>query len=117
MTGYTAVHVNVCPVSQPPGTNLDSLSPLEKEGRLRAEKFTTSGTGYSLEHATRPSTIGLILNSNPVALLAWIGEKFLEWSDVDPALDTTLEAVILYWLTESGARGLYPYRQVSGSFY
>jgi microsomal epoxide hydrolase len=108
----SAVHLNFCPAAQPPGSSLDSLSPLEKEGRLRAETFLDSGRGYSMMHATRPSTIGLILNSNPVALLAWMGEKFLEWSDVDPDLDMILEAVTLYWLTESGSRAIYTYRQV-----
>lgn len=111
MTECQAVHVNFVPISQPAGTNLDSLSATEKEGLVRAENFMATGRGYSVEHATKPSTIGLILNSNPISLLAWIGEKYLDWSDSDPDLDTILEAVTLYWFTESGCRGVYPYRQ------
>jgi microsomal epoxide hydrolase len=68
-------------------------------------------TAYSFEHRTRPGTLGLILQSNPLALLSWIGEKFLDWTDIDPSLEDILESVTLYWLTESGSRGLYPYRQ------
>lgn len=64
-------------------------------------------------HATRPSTVSLLLGSNPLATLAWIGEKYLEWSDVDPDLDTILEVASLYWFTESGGKSVYPYRQVS----
>ena len=30
-----------------------------------------TGTAYAQEHATRTSTIGHVLASNPVALLAW----------------------------------------------
>jgi hypothetical protein len=73
------------------------------------------GAAYSLFHATRPATIGLALDSSPLALLAWIGEKFLSWSDVDPSLETILESVSLYWFTESMGRGVFPYRIVSFS--
>ncbi|KAH9845072.1 Epoxide hydrolase N terminus [Teratosphaeria destructans] len=65
---------------------------------------------YALEHGSRPATIGLVLATSPLALLAWIGEKFLEWSDEAPALDEILASVSLYWLTETFARCIYPYR-------
>lgn len=39
-----------------------------------------------------------------------IGEKFLEWTDTDPALDDILESVTLYWLTDTFPRCIYPYR-------
>lgn len=42
-----------------------------------------------------------------------IGEKFLEWTDTDPALDDVLESVTLYWLTDTFPRCIYPYRAVS----
>ncbi|KAJ4154418.1 hypothetical protein NW765_015175 [Fusarium oxysporum] len=62
-------------------------------------------------HATRPSTIGLILSSSPLALLAWVGEKFLSWSDEDPPLEEILTSVSLYWLTDSFPTSIFPYRQ------
>jgi microsomal epoxide hydrolase len=37
----------------------------------------------------------------------------LSWTDDDPELDTILESVTLYWLTETYARCIYPYREVS----
>jgi microsomal epoxide hydrolase len=43
----------------------------EQRGLLRARNFEATGRGYALEHATRPSTISLVLSSNPIALLAW----------------------------------------------
>lgn len=43
-----------------------------------------------------------------------IGEKFLEWTDTDPSLDTILESVTLYWLTSSFPRAMYPYIQSGG---
>ena len=70
-----------------------------------------TGAAYALEQGTRPSTLGLALNSSPLALLAWVGEKFLAWSDEDPSLDTILEDVSLYWFTQTIARSFYTYRQ------
>ncbi|QRV92975.1 epoxide hydrolase [Ceratobasidium sp. AG-Ba] len=68
--------------------------------------FATSGNGYLVEQSTRPATIGLALYDNPVGQLAWIGEKFLEWSDpqfgVPPSTitnNTILTEVSLYYLT------------------
>src|SRR5262249_1751192 len=36
--------------------------------------------GYSHMHATRPSTVAAGLLDSPVALAAWIGEKWMRWS-------------------------------------
>ncbi|KAL1795018.1 hypothetical protein ACET3X_006834 [Alternaria dauci] len=88
------------------------MTALEKESLGHSMTWLTSGTAYAQEHGTRPSTISNVLASNPLALLAWIGEKFLEWSDEDPSLDEILTNISLYWFTESIARGLYPYREI-----
>jgi hypothetical protein len=90
------------------------LSPLEKRALDNVHVWRERGRAYALEHGTRPSTIGLVLSSSPLALLAWIGEKFLEWSDTDPALDTILTNVSLYWFTEGFPRSIYPYRRLAG---
>jgi microsomal epoxide hydrolase len=98
----TAVHVNYFSVlSALEGMSISTLTTKEQEGLKRGQDFVNMASGYSLEHATRPSTIGIVLGSSPVALLAWIGEKFLAWSDVDPPLDKILESVSLYWLPET----------------
>lgn len=47
------------------------ITALEKEGLIRGREFTATGNAYAREHATRPSTIGHVLASNPLALLAW----------------------------------------------
>lgn len=68
---------------------------------------------YALEHGTRPATIGLVLSSSPLALLAWIGEKHLEWSDTDDIpLDKILSMITLYWFTSSISRCIWPYRSL-----
>ena len=95
-----------------PGHPVGPISEAEKIGSDRANQFRTFGSAYALEHATRPSTIGFVLGANPVSLLSWIGEKFLDWSDEAPPLDVILAAVSLYWFTDCAATALYPYRHL-----
>lgn len=58
--------------------------------------FHSVGSAYALEHATRPSNIGLTLSSSPLALFSWVGESFLEWTDEDLDIHVILEEVTLY---------------------
>ena len=107
-----AMHLNFCVMTYPenPGQDTLPLENHEKEGLERGDIFGRSGTVYALEHATTPATIGFVLSSSPLALLAWIGEKFLDWTDTTPSLDQILEAATLYWLTNTFPRAIYPYR-------
>jgi len=57
------------------------LSKEEHEGLKRTIQFNLKGTGYQLEQSTKPQTLSYGLNDSPVGLLAWILEKFYEWSD------------------------------------
>lgn len=57
------------------------LTSREQVGVRRSETFVANGSAYSVMQGTRPSTLGIICASDPAALLAWIGEKFLQWSD------------------------------------
>lgn len=106
------IHLNFGIMPDPGNIPDSSYNALEKEGIVRAQNFKRMGSAYAVEHATRPSTIGLALSTNPLALLAWIGEKFLEWTDDDLPLETVFADVMLYWLTDCFATTLYPYRQL-----
>lgn len=48
-----------------------SLDEKEQKGLQQQMLFGTLGNAYGREHGTRPATIGLVLSSSPVALLAW----------------------------------------------
>ncbi|KAG8701858.1 hypothetical protein FRC09_005089 [Ceratobasidium sp. 395] len=82
---------------------------LTEEQKIRLDNnavFSTTGNGYFVEQTTRPATIGLALYDNPIGQLAWIGEKFLEWSDpqygIPPSTitnNTILTSVSIYYLT------------------
>lgn len=41
-----------------------------------------------------------------------IGEKFLEWTETPPPLDTILTNISLYWFSQGFPRSIYPYRQI-----
>ncbi|KAL4810130.1 Alpha/Beta hydrolase protein [Aspergillus unguis] len=107
-----AVHLNFCNIfARPPGVSEEDASQLEKRGLERFHGFLTYGKAYAEEHGTRPATIGHVLSSSPLALLAWVGEKFLQWPDAPIPKQTILECVTLYWFTESFPRAIYPYRE------
>ncbi|KAJ5816468.1 Isopenicillin N synthase [Penicillium robsamsonii] len=107
---YESCKVNVVFMRKPDGMSDDHLNASERQGIQRMTNFVTTGAGYAMEQGTRPSTIGHVLASSPIALLAWIGEKFLEWVDDPLAPDDILESVTLYWLTETFPRAIYTYR-------
>lgn len=48
------------------------LSSEEVKGVARGRMFGKRGNAYLLEHATRPATIGIVVGSSPIALLAWV---------------------------------------------
>ena len=107
-----AVHLNFCIMPDPGDIPASTYSPLEKKGLERASWFKKLGSAYALEHATKPSTISFAVHSSPLALLAWVGEKFLDWVDDPLHLHTILADVSLYWLTDCFATTLWPYRQL-----
>lgn len=100
-------------LSEPtPLGDLTQLTPEEIAGLQRAAKFTATGSGYAIQQATRPSTIGHAVAASPLSLLAWIGEKLLDSMQVQPSIATVLEFVATYWLTETYATCIWPYRQL-----
>lgn len=105
-----AMHLNFMFMSEPPNIPASSLTAQEKRGLEKREYFHTLGSAYGKMHGSRPSTIGIVLSSSPVALLAWVGEKFLEWTDDDLPIDTVLTDISLYWLTECFPTSIYTYK-------
>lgn len=101
---------------QEPQNLIGTMSEPERIGLERTTAFKKMNSSYALQQATKPSTTGLVLSSSPLALLAWVGEKFLDWTDEELPLETILESVTLYWLTNTISTSLYPYRQVSPLF-
>jgi pimeloyl-ACP methyl ester carboxylesterase len=86
-----------------------SFSREEKRAYDRLAYFYNKGFGYADMMNTRPQTLGYSLADSPVGMLAFYYDKFGEWSDSsgDPGKvftrDEILDAVSLYWLTNTGA--------------
>ncbi|RSL40964.1 hypothetical protein CEP53_013055 [Fusarium sp. AF-6] len=100
-----------------------TLSPGEEFTEQNFVRWATTEAGYFQEHSHQPNTIGLALYDNPVGQLAWIGEKFINWSDpsagTSPSLldhNEILRSVSLYYLTKSFVPSVYMYAQNLNGF-
>ncbi|EXG81500.1 epoxide hydrolase family protein [Cryptosporangium arvum] len=94
----------VPPLAAPDPATFDDLTPAERAALADLERARKTEDGYSLEHSTRPQTVGYGLVDSPVALCAWIVEKFHAWSDGDAlSRDDLLDNLMLYWLPGTGA--------------
>jgi epoxide hydrolase len=93
----------------PPGLTTDGLTDSERRWTEETRHFWRHRAAYAKQQATRPQTIGYSLVDSPVGLLAWILDKFAEWSDTANSpfdtisRDRILDDVTLYWLTRTGA--------------
>jgi hypothetical protein len=127
-TGYQenvkAAHFAFIPFLPPSAAEISAenitLTPFEQEGFNRTQTWFVSGNAYLNEQTYRPNTIGLALLDNPIGQLAWIGEKFFEWSDPDRSAPSTftdntiLTSVSLYYLTRTFLSSVWIYSR--GSF-
>lgn len=96
------VHVNYLltfPSGRPgelDGLGGDDLKRLEALDRFRGELG-----GYMAIQTTRPQTPAFGLADSPAGQLAWIAEKFQEWTEHGVDRDRMLTNVSLYWLTNT----------------
>ena len=67
----------------PPGLTTDGLTAAERKWTEETRDFWRHRAAYAKQQATRPQTIGYSLVDSPVGLLAWILDKFAEWTDTD----------------------------------
>ena len=116
------VHVNG-------GLGFPTGDPAELEGLTEAERDRLGvygdqdGTGYAMIQSTRPQTLAFGLHDSPAGQLAWIAEKFKEWTDPahelpEDALDRDqfLTDVSLYWLTGTAGSAARLYKESAGSW-
>jgi pimeloyl-ACP methyl ester carboxylesterase len=107
------IHVNAATIGFIPFGELseedkESLTELERARLARMANFLSEGNGYFNIQATRPQTLSFALTDSPVGQLAWIIEKFKEWTGSDHdlpeeaiGLDTILTNVSVYWFTRT----------------
>ncbi|MBE7551188.1 MAG: alpha/beta fold hydrolase [Anaerolineales bacterium] len=109
-----------------PAVELEGLSEADRARGERFNTFQTDGIGYLHMQATRPQTLAYSLNDSPVGQLAWIVEKFQEWTDPAARLpedavdrDQMLTNVSIFWFSGAGAssahatyEGMQAYREM-----
>ncbi|MFE3259076.1 epoxide hydrolase family protein [Nocardia sp. NPDC059091] len=110
------VHVNGGPSLPPPSAadDIDELTELERDRVRRIQAFMREEFGYVAIQSTRPQALAYGLVDSPVGQLAWIMDKFREWTHprgVDPDKiidrDRLLTTVMLYWLTGTAGSAAY----------
>jgi pimeloyl-ACP methyl ester carboxylesterase len=78
--GLAGIHLN-WPFVIPAHIPTEGLSADEQAAVASANKFLGEGSGYFRQQATRPQTIGYGLADSAVGQLAWVYEKFRDWTD------------------------------------
>jgi pimeloyl-ACP methyl ester carboxylesterase len=112
------VHVNsdplaavaIAPLPAPDDPALAEYTEAERAGLERLRIHPEEGLGYLKIQSTRPTTVSYALTDSPVGQLAWIAEKFKEWTHGRAALpddavdvDQMLTNVSIYWFTRTAA--------------
>jgi pimeloyl-ACP methyl ester carboxylesterase len=105
------VHINgglAFPTAEP--GDFDDLNATDRAKLAMAEHLRATGTGYAELQSTKPQTVSFALSDSPVGQLAWILEKFHDWTDPARALpedaialDHLLANVSIYWFTNTSA--------------
>jgi epoxide hydrolase len=118
------IHMNGPAIFPQSPEDKENLSKEDQVRLERLEKFQSEGMAYYQLQATRPQTLAYALNDSPIGQLAWIVEKFQEWTDPAKKLpedavniDELLANVSLYWFTGtsgSAARLLYETTHAGG---
>ena len=123
LDGLLAVHTNLLTPALGDAEALSASPPTADEQAAldQLEAFRATGTGYFVEQATRPETIGYAVLDSPIALAAWIidhdtdaYEKIARaFVDKQPSGNLTREHIVdnitLYWLTGTGASAARSY--------
>jgi pimeloyl-ACP methyl ester carboxylesterase len=119
--GLAGIHLNFLRNALGNVSGLPADSEEERAALAAISTFRTSGSGYFLEQATRPQTIGYALLDSPVALAAWMLDHDTDsyykisraFVDGQPAGNLTRDHIVdnitLYWLTGTGASAARSY--------
>jgi pimeloyl-ACP methyl ester carboxylesterase len=94
---------------------LQNATPEEQVFLKELNHFLKEGTGYQWIQGTKPTTLSFALTDSPVALAAWIVEKFKSWTQNSDSIeevvsrDELLSNIMLYWATGAIGSSFWPY--------
>jgi epoxide hydrolase len=102
---------------------LDGLSVTEQARMKLFERWGKEFGGYAILQSTRPQTLAYALTDSPVGQLAWIVERFKDWTDPAAELpedavdrDRLLTNVMVYWLTGTACSSAQLYFEDAASW-
>jgi pimeloyl-ACP methyl ester carboxylesterase len=111
VVGVHLTLISAYATTEPSAEELSQLTDTERQRMLaswdRTRRWRKEGEGYAAIQSTRPQTLAYGLTDSPVGQLAWIVEKFKEWTDSQERpedavdRDQLLTNVMLYWLTRT----------------
>lgn len=114
------VHLTMCVTFPPPDpAAMDGLDEADLARLQFMDRFMQDGTAWSRIQSTRPQTLSYALTDSPVGQLAWIVEKYKEWTDSAKvpedavSRDDILTAVSIYWLTATAGSSAQLYYESS----
>jgi pimeloyl-ACP methyl ester carboxylesterase len=110
------VHLNMLATtpSEDPA-DLENLTEVEQARLAHSQRFNDDLAGTMKLHSTRPTTVGYALTDSPVGQLAYVTEKFKDWTDSDTApedaidRDQLLTIATIYWLTRTAGSSAQTY--------
>ena len=123
LDGLIGIHTNLLTPALGDPQALSASPPTQEERAAldQLDAFHATGTGYFVEQATRPETIGYGLLDSPITLAAWMidhdTDSYLKiaraFVDKQPSGNLTREHIVdnitLYWLTGTGASAARSY--------
>ena len=123
LDGLIGIHTNLLTPALGDAAALSASPPSAEEdaGLDELATFHATGTGYFVEQATRPQTIGYATLDSPIALAAWMIDHDTDsyqkiaraFVDGQPSGNLTREHIVdnitLYWLTGTGASAARSY--------
>jgi pimeloyl-ACP methyl ester carboxylesterase len=123
LDGLIGIHTNLLTpaLGDPEALSASPPSAEERAALDALAAFHETGTGYFIEQATRPETIGYALLDSPIALAAWMIDHDTDsyqkiaraFVDKQPSGNLTREHIVdnitLYWLTGTGASAARSY--------
>ena len=108
--GLLGIHTTL-PIAAPGA--ISANDPRTQEAVTRFAYYQTYDSAYAQQQSTRPQTLGYGLADSPVGQLAWIIEKYGQWTDCERngirhpenmiSRQVLIDTVMVYWLTNSAA--------------
>ncbi|GIJ58469.1 microsomal epoxide hydrolase [Virgisporangium aurantiacum] len=111
-----AIHVTQLFGASVTAETADMSDPAERRAVEQGYRYEYELGAYGMLQASRPQTLAYALTDSPVGQLAWIAERFKDWTDSTDVpedavdRDALLTNVMIYWLNGTAGSSARYYR-------